>query len=84
LSGTVSSTYTPNGRAPERWVSTYTRSEVELKPVFEGTDAFKIDLEEGARVSDWDASGTNSFYIWRDGKLIPQITSRRPVAGNPK
>ncbi len=84
LSGTVSATYTPNGRAPERWVSTITRSEVELNPVFEGTDAFKIDLEEGARVSDWDASGTNSFYIWRDGKLIPQIGSRRPVAGNPK
>jgi RNA polymerase sigma factor (sigma-70 family) len=82
--GTVTSTYTPNGRAPERWVSTITRSEVELNPAFKGTDAFKIDLEDGARVTNWDAYSTDSFYIWRDGKLIPQIESRRPVASNPK
>ena len=80
LRGTVTTTYAPNGRAPERWVSTYTRSEVELNPAFKGTDAFKSDLEDGARVTDWDASGTDSFYIWRDGKLIPQIERQRRAA----
>jgi hypothetical protein len=36
---------------------------VDLDPVFGGNDAFKMDFANGARVSDWDAHGRDSYYV---------------------
>ena len=76
-SGTLVFAQAPNGRPLERWVISFTRSEVSLDPAYEGTDAFKMDFADGARVSDWDADGRDSYYIWRDGALVPQIEPQR-------
>ena len=74
-SGTIAFNQTPNGQAPEQWVVSYKRGEFDLEPVFEGTDAFKMDFADGARVSDRDAKGRGNYYVWRDNRLVPQRES---------
>jgi hypothetical protein len=76
----VNFTQVLNGQPPERWTILYTRSEINLDPVFEGTDAFKMDFADGARITDWDAYGRDHYYLWRNGALIPQIDPRRRAA----
>jgi hypothetical protein len=79
-SGKVNFTQVLNGQPPERWTILYTRSEINLDPKFEGTDAFKMDFADGARITDLDAHGRDHYYLWRNGDLIPQIDPQRRAA----
>jgi hypothetical protein len=78
-SGVVEFTQTRDGQAPERWSITYTRSEIDLAPDLTGSDAFQVDFENGARISDWDAKGRDAYFHFRDGKLIPQQEPGRAI-----
>ena len=46
------------------------RSDIQLNPSFEGTDAFKMSMPDKSVVFDWDRrSGVR--YQWRDGQVVP-------------
>lgn len=72
-SGKLHSTLTRNGQSPEKWVITFRRTEIDLNPEFQGTDAFKPDFDEGAIISDWDSTDRTAAYIWQGGRLIPLV-----------
>jgi hypothetical protein len=48
----------------------YKRTEVELKPKFKGTDAFVIDLPDGAPITKLDVPKSGVLYEWRGGKVV--------------
>ena len=50
-------------------VYSYTRSDIQLKPHFEGTDAFVADLPEGARITNMMERHSGVKYEWRGGKV---------------
>ncbi len=52
-------------------VFTCTRDRIELTPAFDGTDAFKIDLANGATIANWDEPKSSGLrHIWRDGDVV--------------
>jgi rhodanese-related sulfurtransferase len=51
-------------------VFTYQRSEFQLNPNFEGTDAFVSELREGARISYASDQRSGVKYEWRGGKVV--------------
>jgi len=55
-----------------KWLVTSTRSDFNLEPDFEGTDAFKMDFDDGARVSDYDKPEAHIAYIWDKGDMHPE------------
>jgi hypothetical protein len=51
-------------------VYSYTRSDIRLRPHFDGTDAFVSDLPEGARITNLMDSRSGVRYEWRRGKVV--------------
>jgi rhodanese-related sulfurtransferase len=49
---------------------TYKRTEIQLSPRFEGTDAFVSDLRDGARITNTADSRSGLNYEWRGGKVV--------------
>jgi hypothetical protein len=47
------------------------RWDIDLHPSFKGTDAFKIDLAEGARVDLEDDENSGVVYKWHNGDVVP-------------
>jgi hypothetical protein len=56
-------------------VNSYKRTEINLKPRFEGTDAFLTDLPEGAIVNNMADQTSGVQYEWRGGKAMPAGTA---------
>ncbi len=54
--------------------SVISRKEIHFSPNFDGTDAFKTDLPEGATVSNQDDAQSGVSYVWRKGKVVPAYT----------
>jgi hypothetical protein len=61
-------------------VNSYKRTEIDINPHFEGTDAFVTDLPEGARLTNLADQTSGVRYEWRGGKAVPAGTEFR---GNP-
>jgi hypothetical protein len=59
---------------------TFTRTEIVLNPSFEGTDAFVIDLPNGAFVSNLDDRESGVAYVWHNGKMVPASDYEAPEA----
>lgn len=57
------------------------RSEFDLDPDFTGTDAFKMDFDEGARVTDFDQAESKIGYIWVRGEMLPEGGQGIPSTG---
>jgi hypothetical protein len=49
----------------------YKRTDIKLNPSFEGTDAFKIDLPENARINNLDDPKSGVVYVWKGGRVVP-------------
>lgn len=56
---------------------TYRRTDVELKPDFKSTDAFRSDLPEGARVLNLDDDSSGIVYVWQGGRAVPAYSNVR-------
>jgi hypothetical protein len=56
-------------------VNTYKRTQINLKPRFEDTDAFVTDLPEGAIVNNMADQTSGVQYEWRGGKVMPAGTA---------
>jgi rhodanese-related sulfurtransferase len=53
-----------------RSVYSYKRTEIDLNPRFEGSDAFVSDLPEGARITNTAVPKSGVKYEWRGGKVV--------------
>jgi hypothetical protein len=81
-SGRIDVKESKGGKA-NRYVARISRSRIDLAPDFAGSDAFQMDFEEGARVTDWDLPERQIGYIWHHGELLPEgAAGTRGVAGN--
>jgi len=78
--GTVTVTETGAG-GTKTYSTKYSRSDFELKPQFEGTDAFQMDFEDGAVLADYDQSGSPIAYVWNKGEMTPEGVAGLPDAG---
>lgn len=58
-----------------------TRSDFNLNPDFTGTDAFQMDFDDGARVTDFDQPESKIGYIWRQGAMLPEGGQGVPMMG---
>jgi hypothetical protein len=65
-------------------VNAYKRTEIELNPRFEGTDAFVTDLPEGAVLNNMTDQTSGVIYEWHAGKAVPGATEFRgsPAVGS--
>jgi hypothetical protein len=52
-------------------VNSYTRTAIDLRPGFEGTDAFVTDLPEGTIIQNEADPSSGVRYEWRGGKAVP-------------
>ncbi len=52
-------------------VNTYERSEIQLNPRFDGTDAFVTDLPDGSSLYNEADKTSGVKYEWRGGKAVP-------------
>jgi rhodanese-related sulfurtransferase len=59
-----------HGEARAASVYSYTRSDIQLKPHFDGTDAFAPDLAEGARITNTMERRSGVKHEWRGGKVV--------------
>ncbi|MFO1042590.1 MAG: hypothetical protein U0941_12430 [Planctomycetaceae bacterium] len=57
----------------------FKRSDFNLSPDFAGTDAFQMDFDEGARVSDFDNRESQIAYIWQKGDMYPEGAAGLPT-----
>jgi len=71
VSGRLTDTYRLSDGTHVTSVYTFKRTEVTLQPDFKGTDAFQIDLPDGARVTNMDDPESGVEYQWRQGKVVP-------------
>jgi hypothetical protein len=56
-------------------VTNVKRSNIELNPSFEGTDAFRIDIPEGTRVQNLDDPSSGLQYVWHNGTIEARTVS---------
>lgn len=55
------------------------RSEFDFSPDFNGTDAFRMDFDNGARIADFDHRESMIGYIWMDGKMQAEGAGGVPI-----
>ena len=67
------------GTANAQFSVGFKRSDFNLSPDFEGTDAFQMDFDEGARVSDFDKPESQIAYIWQRGDMHPEGAAGLPT-----
>lgn len=51
-------------------VFTFKRTDVVLQPDFKGTDAFQIDLPDGAPITNMDDPDSGVEYRWKQGNVV--------------
>ena len=68
-SGKIIVTTSKDGRKPETMEIRLVRENIKVNPDFSDTDAFVMDFDEGASVTDWDSRIGETDYTWREGKL---------------
>jgi hypothetical protein len=68
-------TYTFNNDSRFLQVRNVKRSNIELSPSFEGTDAFRIDIPEGTRVQNLDDESSGLQYVWHNGTIEARTVS---------
>lgn len=68
------------GAANAQFSVGFKRSDFNLSPDFAGTDAFQMDFDEGARVSDFDKPESQIAYIWQNGDMHPEGAAGLPTA----
>jgi hypothetical protein len=70
VGGRVTETWRLSGGRELPYSRRYKRTEAELEPNFKGTDAFVIDLPEGAPITNLDVPKSGVLYEWRGGKVV--------------
>lgn len=68
-SGKITVTTTKDGHRPDTMEIRFVRENIQVNPDFSDTDAFVMDFDEGASITDWDSRIGETNYIWREGKI---------------